>query len=76
LALVAYQRSKNCWALVWPVCSLQYQEDHSAKPSLTQMSRQRLSVTSSPVHWWASSWARVSSSGALSKEGRVAVSRA
>ena len=70
------RRWKNCCAVVCPVCSLQYHDDHSAKPSLIQMSCHRARVTSSPTHWWASSWASVSSSGALSNSGRVVVSRA
>ena len=58
------------------MCSLHSHEENSAKPSLSQMSRHRSSVTASPYHWWASSWARVSSSGGRSKIGLVWVSSA
>ena len=64
----------HCAADLLPWYSLQIHSDHVAKPSCSQMSGHVVSVTESPYHMCASSWATVASFGMRSKTGFVCVS--
>ena len=46
-----------------PLRSVQRHSMKVAAPSLSQMSLQRATATSSPNHWWASSWTMRPSAG-------------
>jgi len=66
LAGVEYSSANRLLRFLPPSCSCHIHSAHVAKPSLSQIWRQRFSETESPNHWWAISCATVSALGAVS----------